>query len=130
VPRRIIHRVFHWQDRFKSFPAQRDEHLLMVLRYVLQNPVRSGLAESVGDWPWSSWCRSELVDPCPVEVEEYWITKVGEPLSAPELASIRESVNRQRPFGETDWQTKIASLFGLESAMRPRGRQVPNEIRR
>jgi putative transposase len=24
-----------WQGRFKSFPVQRDEHLLMVLRYVL-----------------------------------------------------------------------------------------------
>jgi len=119
-----------WQGRFKSFPVQRDEHLLIVLRYVLQNPVRSGLAESVGDWPWSSWCRSELVDPCPVEVEENWITKVDEPLSAPELASIRESVNRQRPFGETDWQTKIASLFGLESTMRPRGRPVLSEMRR
>ena len=35
-----------WQGRFKSFPVQRDEHLLMVLRYVLQNPVRSGLAAS------------------------------------------------------------------------------------
>ena len=26
-----------WQGRFKSFPVRRDEHLLMVLRYVLQN---------------------------------------------------------------------------------------------
>jgi len=35
-----------WQGRFKSFPVQRDEHLLMVQRDVLQNPVRSGLAAS------------------------------------------------------------------------------------
>ena len=26
----------------KSFPVQRDEHLMTVLRYVLQNPVRAG----------------------------------------------------------------------------------------
>ncbi|HXK27786.1 MAG TPA: transposase [Candidatus Binatia bacterium] len=119
-----------WQGRFKSFPVQRDEHLLMVLRYVLQNPVRSGLAASVDDWPWSSWCRSGLAAPCPVEVEANWIAKVDEPLSAPELASIRESVNRQRPFGEKNWQTQIASLFGLESTMRPRGRPVISEMRR
>jgi putative transposase len=119
-----------WQGRFKSFPVQRDEHLLMVLRYVLQNPIRSGLAASVNDWPWSSWRRSELADPCPVEVEANWITQVEEPLSARQLASIRESVNRQRPFGETDWQTKIASLFGLESTMRPRGRPALSDIRR
>ena len=54
-----------WQGRFKSFPVQRDEHLLMVLRYVLQNPVRSGLAAWIDDWPWSSCCRNELADPCP-----------------------------------------------------------------
>jgi putative transposase len=108
------------QRRFKSFPVQRDEHLLMVLRYVVQNPVRSGLAASVDDCPWPSWCPSELADPYPVEVEANWLAQVDEPLSASQLASIRESVNRQRPFGESDWQTKIASLFGLESTMRPR----------
>jgi putative transposase len=48
-----------WQGRFKSFPVQRNEHFLMVLRYVLQNPVRSGLAASINDWAWSSWCRSK-----------------------------------------------------------------------
>jgi REP-associated tyrosine transposase len=108
-----------WQGRFKTFPVQRDEHLLMVLRYVLQNPVRSGLAASIDDWPWSSCCRNELADPCPVEVETDWLAHVDEPLSASQLASIRQSVNRQRPFGEPDWQTTIAGLFGLESTMRP-----------
>ncbi|PYJ14746.1 MAG: hypothetical protein DME96_15145, partial [Verrucomicrobia bacterium] len=29
------------QGRFKSFPVQRDERLMTVLRYVLQNPVRA-----------------------------------------------------------------------------------------
>jgi len=29
------------QGRFKSFSVQRDEHLMTVLRYVLQNPVRT-----------------------------------------------------------------------------------------
>jgi putative transposase len=112
----VYHVINRGNGRFKSFPVQRGEHLLMVLRYVVENPVRSGLAASVDDWPWSSWCRSELADPCPVEVEVNWLAQVDEPLSASQLASIRESVNRQRPFGESDWQTKIASQFGLEGA--------------
>ena len=111
-----------WQGRFKSFPVQRDEHLLTALRYVLQNPVRSGLAASVNDWPWSSWRRRELADPCPVELDTDWVRKMEEPLSTQQLTSIRESVNRQRPFGELAWQAKIASLFGLESTLRSRGR--------
>ena len=69
--------------RFKSFPVQRDEHLLMVLRYVLQNPVRSGLAASVDDWPWSSWCRSELADPCPWNVEANWFAQWTTIISEP-----------------------------------------------
>jgi hypothetical protein len=52
-------------------------------------------------------------------------TVIGEP-----LASIRQSVNRQRPFEEPDWQTTIAGLFGLESTMRPRGRPALSEISR
>ncbi len=29
-----------WQGRFKAFPIQEDEHLLVVLRYVERNPLR------------------------------------------------------------------------------------------
>jgi putative transposase len=36
-----------WQGRFKSFPVQRDEHLLMVLRYVLQNQLDRVAPQSV-----------------------------------------------------------------------------------
>ncbi|TMA92825.1 MAG: hypothetical protein E6J74_20000 [Deltaproteobacteria bacterium] len=42
-----------WQGRFKSFSVQRDEHLMTVLRYVLQNPVRT-LSETAREWHWSS----------------------------------------------------------------------------
>jgi putative transposase len=118
-----------WQGRFKSFPIQRDGHLLTVLRYVLQNPVRSDLAASVDAWPWSSWRRRELADPCPVEPDADWVEKIDDPLSAQQLISVRESVNRQRPFGELAWQTKTASQFGLESTLRSRGRPA-NEMRR
>jgi len=83
-----------WQGRFKSFPIQRDDHLVAVLRYVLQNPVRAGLAKSVKEWNWSSVKRNTL----------------------------RECVNRQRPFGTSRWQQEIAMKLGLESTIRPRGR--------
>ena len=36
-----------WQGRFKSFPVQRDEHLITMLRYVLQNSIRAGLSSTV-----------------------------------------------------------------------------------
>jgi putative transposase len=32
-----------WQGRFKSFPIQQNDHLLIVLRAVVRNPVRAQL---------------------------------------------------------------------------------------
>ncbi|MDP8225022.1 MAG: transposase [Candidatus Lernaella stagnicola] len=42
-----------WQERFHSYPM--DEYpLLAAARYVKQNPVRAGMLEKAGDYPWSS----------------------------------------------------------------------------
>jgi hypothetical protein len=57
---------------------------------------------------------SEVADPYPVEVEASWITKMDEPLPAQELASIRESVNRQRLFGETTGRPKLQVYSDLK----------------
>jgi putative transposase len=111
-----------WQGRFKSFPVQRDEHLVTVLRYVLQNPVRGGLSSTAREWLWSSLQRPQSIDPCPVEVDRQWLEQLDEPLRTAQLAVVRECVNRQRPFGRGDWQAEMATKFVLGSSLRPRGR--------
>jgi putative transposase len=111
-----------WQGRFKSFPIQQDEHLLMVLRYVLRNPVRAGFVERANQWPWSSLAYAQLTDPWPVEVPSNWAHWLEEPLSPQELARVRECVNRQAPFGSAGWQGELAFAAGLESTLRPKGR--------
>ncbi|MDQ3823677.1 MAG: transposase [Actinomycetota bacterium] len=40
-------------DRFYTRVVRDEAHLREVCRYVLQNPVRAGLARTAGDWPWS-----------------------------------------------------------------------------
>ena len=111
-----------WQGRFKSFPVQRDEHMMTVLRYVLQNPVRAGLSGTVREWQWSSLKRPQLVDRWPVGEECEWLEQLDEPMREEQLVAVRECLNRQRPFGKTDWQAEMASMFGLGSTLRPRGR--------
>jgi len=91
-----------WQGRFKSFPVQRDEHLMTVLRYVLQNPVRTGLSSTTQEWAWSSLRRPQLIDACLVEDERQSVEQLGEPIKEDQLAMVRECLNRQRPFGKTD----------------------------
>ena len=49
-------RIGHlFQDRFKSEPVDTDGYLLNVLRYIHQNPVKSGLCKSVDKYIYSSY---------------------------------------------------------------------------
>ena len=44
-----------FQGRFHSIIVDRNTYLLEVIRYVVLNPVRAGLANSPEEWPWSSF---------------------------------------------------------------------------
>lgn len=43
-----------FQDRFKSEPIEDDAYYVVVLRYILQNPVKAGI-DTVESYPWSSY---------------------------------------------------------------------------
>lgn len=44
-----------FQGRFKAVLVDRDAYLLAVCRYVELNPVRAGMVDAPGAWPWSSY---------------------------------------------------------------------------
>ncbi len=44
-----------FQDRFKSENVEDDRYLLVVLRYVHQNPVKAGIVREVAKYRWSSY---------------------------------------------------------------------------
>ncbi len=44
-----------YQGRFKAFLVERESYLLEVLRYVVLNPVRAGMAKHPADYRWSSY---------------------------------------------------------------------------
>ena len=124
---RRYHRHYHshghvWQGRFKSFPIQQDAHLLTVIRYVLQNPVRAHLVDRAPDWPWSSLRFPQLLAPSPLTASKAPRRRLDGLVPDDDLDRLRTCVNRQQPFGSTRWQTRIAAKLGLESTLRPRGR--------
>lgn len=43
-----------FEGRYNSIPVKGEHHLLDLLRYVHQNPVRAGLCEKVSNYKWSS----------------------------------------------------------------------------
>jgi putative transposase len=44
-----------FQGRYGAKPIRTERHLYETIRYVLLNPVRAGLCEHPGEWPWSNY---------------------------------------------------------------------------
>ena len=116
-----------WQGRYKAFPIQDDGHLLTVLRYVERNPLRAEMVAKAEHWKWSSLPGRLAGDPSlwqgdPAPRISGWLKRVNAPLSAGGLAKLRESIERERPYGEESWTQETARTLGLESTLRGRGR--------
>ena len=118
-----------YQGRFKSFPVQSDDHLFTVARYIERNPLRARMVEHAADWQWCSlWRRcqgdlaSAILSDWPIEIPAHWSAIVQQPQTEAELASVRLSVARGRPFGDAGWAQGTAKRFHLESTFRPQGR--------
>ncbi len=117
-----------WQGRYKNFAIQEDTHLLTVIRYVEGNPVRAGLVSLARDWEWSSHKetiglrKGAVVDELPIELPEAWENYVNAPLAETDLEKIRQSVNRQSPYGASPWQFELCKKLGVESTLRAKGR--------
>jgi putative transposase len=111
-----------WQGRFKSFPVQEDRHLLTVLRYVLLNPCRAGLAAEPWEWRWSSLRHARLVAPWPVLPPGALADWLGAPCREEENDEVKQSILRSAPLGDEAWREAAARAWGLESTLRPRGR--------
>lgn len=114
-----------WQGRYKSFAIQNDGHLLTVLRYVEQNPLRAKLVKRAEGWPWSSASTgppSVALDPGPLPRPADWLAQVNDWNDPEQLAALRRSVDRGLPWGAAPWIAQTATRLGLDSLLRPVGR--------
>ena len=119
-----------YQQRYKSFPIQDDDHFLVVCRYVERNALRAGLVKRAEDWRWGSlwrWLQKpepapKLLSAWPMPRSPNWVERVNQALSDTELNAVRRCAQRGCPLGEKDWVESTARKFQLESTLRPRGR--------
>jgi putative transposase len=119
-----------YQGRFKSFPVQEDAHYITVARYVERNALRAKLTEHAQDWRWCSLWRRQSGSPqergvlseWPVARPVDWLEWVNQPQADQELAEMRLSVAKGRPFGEPAWRQRMIDKLGLQASMRERGR--------
>ena len=120
-----------YQQRYKSVPIQDDEHFLLACPYVERNALRAGLVKRTEAWRWASlwrWRQSrepdpKLLSPWPIPRLPNWAGRVNEPLGDAEMESVRRCVQRSRPLESEKWVESMAGRLGLESTLRPSGRQ-------
>jgi putative transposase len=117
-----------YQGRFKSFPVQDDRHFLVLCRYVEANAVRAGLVKSASNWRWGGHVARQNADAdlklaqWPIDRPRNWAALLDDPLDLNQLESLRISVNRGRPLGDTNWVSRIAHRLGLGFTLRNAGR--------
>jgi len=117
-----------WQGRYKACLIQQDHHLLTVLRYVERNALAAKLVNRAEEWRWGSlnWRNSDFaplaLTSVPIDLPKWWIEFVNQPMTAAELLAVRESVNRQRPFGAPEWVHSAAINSGMEQSLAALGR--------
>ena len=119
-----------YQGRFKSFPVETDDYLLVLWRYVERNAVRAGLVKRARQWRWSSlWMRllgppelEGMLSGGPIDLPPKWEEFVDEPQTGAEVEAIRQSIERGRPFGNPAWVARMARRLELESSLRSIGR--------
>ena len=103
-----------YQQRYKSFPIQNDEHFFVACRYVERNALRAGLVDRAENWRWSSlWRWLQSSEPSPRLLSKWpsprlanWVARVNEPLSertgsGSTICSTRQAAWRQ-PLGRID----------------------------
>ena len=117
-----------YQGRFKSFPAEQDNHFYRLCRYVERNGLRANFVRRAERWRWCSlWQHANQnwpvsLDTWPLPRSELWIEYVNGIETEAELAAVRTSVRRGSPFGSSSWQRQTATSLGLETTLRPLGR--------
>jgi len=118
--------MFHKQGDFEAFertlaegldryPVQLYSFCLMPNHWhLVLSPQQDGM---MGRAP-----EPHVSSPWPLRRSADWVLRVNEALSEKERSAIRESVNRERPYGDEQWTERMADRHGLWSTLRPLGR--------
>ncbi len=98
------------QGRFKAILVEKERHLLELVRYVVLNPVRAGLAGTAADWPWSNYRATAGLQPAPPWLDTRWtVDQFGPGAEAPQAYA--EFVRAGASGVEKPWRRVTDQLF-------------------
>lgn len=112
-----------YQGRYRLSVVQCGQHLFTVWRYIERNALRAGLVDQAEKWPWSSLSDSlgedrPQLSPAPLAKPQDWLDIVNRPQTLAELGDVRDTLDKDRPYGDKVWTEALERATGW----RPRGR--------
>jgi putative transposase len=135
---RCYARVGHlFQDRPHIKPVKREAHLLELVRYVVLNPVRAGMARFPGDYTWSSYRSTAGLRAAPPWLEVEWTLRQFHPDDATARDHYRKFVGQARGAAYDPWEAfrleeleevaaAVCAVFGLSvEQLKSPGRRSP-----
>lgn len=121
-------RVGHvMQGRYKSPLVVDDSHLLELSRYIVLNPVRSGLTREPGQWRWSSYRATVGLSPSPSFLTASHILRIfsGDPKKARKAyrCFVYEGLRRGHAT-EPDGRVTLDNLLGKATGGNPEAHAI------
>jgi putative transposase len=128
-----------WEGRFRSTLVQAERYLLACQRYIEMNPVRAGMVESPGNFPWSSHRHysmgspDDLVTPHPIifgmgqdaeSRRRAYISEFGVSPDPKTMEEIRESLNKGWALGDSAFCQSLTQRGSRRSTRLPLGRPL------
>ncbi len=111
-----------FQGRYKAIVIDKDNYLLEICRYVALNPLRAGLVEKIGDWPWSSYLpTSGDAEAPPWLAPDAVLALFGpnQPLARSAYRSfVRQGINRQPLWNELRSQIYLGDHAFIHGAQK------------
>jgi len=125
-----------WEGRYKATLIDSEQYLLTCYRYIELNPVRAGMVDHPGDYPWSSFGCNALGKPDGVVTPHELYLRLGRDRSAMReayvglfenelcektLGEIRQATNRSWLLGSDEFGESIKPLVNRQLQPKPRG---------
>jgi len=127
-----------WEGRFKSSLVQAQSYVLACHRYIELNPVRAGMVQAPGDYPWSSYRSNAFGETNPILTPhaEYMALGGGSQterrnayqalfssrLDQNLISQMRECLQTGTPLGNDRFRVRIEQLLGRSIGFSRRGR--------
>ena len=114
-----------WEGRFRSTLVDTDAYFFTLTRYIELNPVRAGIVNKPGDYPWSSYQSNALgkTDPIlsphdlylqlgrdPQERQDSYRLLFEQNIEPRLLDGLREATNKGWAFGSKDFKDRLKAV--------------------